>query len=156
MDFTPSSGNKIIKCNLYKLGNGSGYANVIYDTQIIPILIDDIDGKDGKNAVQYYTSVRYATSDSPSSYTDIPTADTTYIRVAIITSSTPPLASDDSWNWSKYVGVNGYNPATKYIYARLETAPTTASFSSEYNFSTDNITNLPSYWSLNILSYGIM
>lgn len=66
--------------------------------------------KDGINATQYYTYIRYATSATPPSVdiSETPT-NKTYIGIAVTTSTTAPTIYSE-YKWSKYVGDN----ATQY------------------------------------------
>ena len=144
VDYSPASNVKLIKCTLYKLGTGSGSSKVVYDTQTVPVL------SDGKSATQYYTYVRYSAYEDGHDYVTTPTADTKYIGVCVTTSSSAPAYNNSAWKWSLYVGANGYNTTTKYIYKRLGTAPSSAPADSTYTFSTGVISNLPSGWSESI------
>ncbi len=144
IDYSPTSNVKLIKCILYKLGTGSGSNKVVYDTQTIPVL------SDGKSATQYYTYIRYSENPNGQGYVPTPTADTKYIGVCVTTSSIVPAYNSTDWKWSLYVGANGYNTATKYIYKRLGTAPSSAPADSTYTFSDGTISNMPSGWTENI------
>lgn len=144
VDYTPGSTDRLIKCTLYKLGTGSGSNKVTYDTQTIPVL------SDGKSATQYYTYIRYSENPNGQDYVPTPTADTKYIGVCVTTSSIVPAYNSTDWKWSLYVGANGYNTATKYIYKRLGTAPSSAPADSTYTFSDGTISNMPSGWTENI------
>ena len=144
VDYSPASSVKLIKCTLYKLGTGSGSSKVVYDTQTVPVL------SDGKSATQYYTYIRYSENPNGQGYVPTPTATTKYIGVCVTTSSTVPAYNSTDWKWSLYVGANGYNTATKYIYKRLGTAPSTAPADSTYTFSSGTISNIPTGWTENI------
>jgi len=89
---------KSFRISLYNANNTS----VLLDQQTIPVLDS---GKNGTNATQYYTYIKYATDNQGSNMSDTPTANTRYVGTYAGTVQNPAA---NLYKWSEYVGTSYY------------------------------------------------
>ena len=105
---------------------------------------------DGTSGVTLYTWIRYSNGAATNpSVTDTVQSDTKQIGFAYNKTSSTASSNYSDYEWSDYIGTDGYNQATLYIYLRSSTAPT-ISGTSTYTFSTHTLTNIPTDWSQTI------
>ena len=107
--------------------------------------------KQGKSGTSYYTHIRYSVNSNGNPMVSTPTDETMYIGIYSGTSSTAPT-SYGSYTWSRYVGKDGTNKVTVYLYQRAASAPSKPSSTLTYTFSTGALSGTLGSWQQTIPS----